>query len=160
MSTEQDHLRRCVELAAEAVAAGDAPFGSVLVAADGTVLAEDRNRTVTGRDPLAHPEIELVRWAVSHLDEVERAAATVYTSGEHCAMCSTAHGWAGLGRIVFATSGEQLRAWAAEAGVPAGPVAPLSLHDVLPEHPVEGPFPEHAEAVRELHLAHWGRSST
>ncbi len=43
------HLRRCVELAAEAVEAGDFPFGSVLAAADGTVLAEDRNREVTTR---------------------------------------------------------------------------------------------------------------
>jgi tRNA(Arg) A34 adenosine deaminase TadA len=41
---ELPHLRRCVELAAEAVDAGDFPFGSVLVAADGRVLAEDRNR--------------------------------------------------------------------------------------------------------------------
>ena len=42
--TEADlpYLRRCVELATEAVEAGDFPFGSVLVAADGTVLAEDR----------------------------------------------------------------------------------------------------------------------
>jgi len=40
--TEADlpHLRRCVELATEAVEAGDFPFGSVLVAANGTVLAE------------------------------------------------------------------------------------------------------------------------
>jgi hypothetical protein len=47
--TEADlpHLRRCVELAAEAVEAGDFPFGSVLIAADGTVLAEDRNQEVT-----------------------------------------------------------------------------------------------------------------
>ena len=30
------HLRRCVELAAEAVDAGDFPFGSVLVAGDGS----------------------------------------------------------------------------------------------------------------------------
>ena len=44
--TEADlpHLRRCVELATEAVEAGDFPFGSVLVTANGTVLAEDRNR--------------------------------------------------------------------------------------------------------------------
>ncbi|MGH3394790.1 MAG: hypothetical protein ACRDPO_08890 [Streptosporangiaceae bacterium] len=41
------HLRRCVELAAVAVEAGDFPFGSVLAAADGTVLAEDRNREMT-----------------------------------------------------------------------------------------------------------------
>ena len=33
------HLRRCVELAAEAVEAGDFPFGSVLVDASATVLA-------------------------------------------------------------------------------------------------------------------------
>ena len=39
------HLQRCVELAAEAVDAGDFPFGSVLVAADDQVLAEDRTRS-------------------------------------------------------------------------------------------------------------------
>ena len=55
------YLRRCVELAAEAVAAGDFPFGSVLVAADGTVLAEDRNREVTVGDPTRHPEFALAR---------------------------------------------------------------------------------------------------
>ncbi len=38
------YLRRCVELASEAVDAGDFPFGSVLVAGDGRVLAEERNR--------------------------------------------------------------------------------------------------------------------
>ena len=54
------HLRRCVELAAEAVDAGDFPFGSVLVAADGRVLAEDRNRENTMSDATRHPEFELV----------------------------------------------------------------------------------------------------
>ena len=46
--TEADlgHLRRCVQRAAAAVAAGDFPFGSVLAAADGSVLAGDRNREV------------------------------------------------------------------------------------------------------------------
>ena len=32
------------------------------------------------------------------------AACTVYTSGEHCPMCSAAHAWVGLGRIVYAVS--------------------------------------------------------
>jgi tRNA(Arg) A34 adenosine deaminase TadA len=45
---EQRHLRRCVELAAAALAEGDEPFGSVLVAADGTALAEDHNRVASG----------------------------------------------------------------------------------------------------------------
>ena len=45
ISTEDlRHLARCVELAETAVGLGDEPFGSVLVAADGTVLLEDHNR--------------------------------------------------------------------------------------------------------------------
>ena len=57
--TEADlpHLRRCVELATEAVEAGDFPFGSVLVAEDGTVLAEDRNRGGHHRGPDAPPRV-------------------------------------------------------------------------------------------------------
>ena len=61
------HLRRCVELAAEAVDAGDFPFGSVLVAADGRVLAEDRNRENTMGDATRHPEFELARWAAANM---------------------------------------------------------------------------------------------
>ena len=74
--TEADlsYLRRCVELAAEAVAAGDFPFGSVLVGEDGTVLAEDRNREVTAGDPTRHPEFELARWAATNMIPRERAA--------------------------------------------------------------------------------------
>ena len=49
------HLRRCVELAAEAVEGGDFPFGSVLVAGDGRVLAEDRNRENSRGDATLHP---------------------------------------------------------------------------------------------------------
>lgn len=43
MITDHDmqHLRRCVALAAEALEAGDKPFGSVLVDSDGQVLRED-----------------------------------------------------------------------------------------------------------------------
>jgi tRNA(Arg) A34 adenosine deaminase TadA len=81
----------------------------------------------------------------------ERAAATVYTSGEHCPMCSAAHGWAGLGPIVYATSTKQMGAWLAELGVGPAPVLPLSIPDVVPGVAVAGPVPELAEQVRELH---------
>lgn len=92
MATKEElvHLRRCLELAAEALEAGDQPFGSVLVGADGKVLAEDRNRISSG-DSTRHPEFELARWAAEHLSPEERARATVYTSGEHCPMCAAAH---------------------------------------------------------------------
>jgi tRNA(Arg) A34 adenosine deaminase TadA len=145
------HLRRCVELAAEAVEAGDTPFGSVLVAADGTVLAEDRNREVTTGDPTRHPEFALARWAATNMTPPERAAATVYTSGEHCPMCAAAHGWAGLGRIVYPTSSQQLGGWLAGLGVSPARVLPLAITQVVPDLVVAGPAPELAEQVHDLH---------
>lgn len=145
------HLRRCVDLAAEAVAAGDFPFGSVLAAPDGRVLAEDRNREVTEGDPTRHPEFELARWAARNMTGPERAVATLYTSGEHCPMCSAAHGWTGLGRIVYATSSAQLVGWLADLGVSPAPVLPLAINQVVPGIPVAGPVRELTGPVRELH---------
>lgn len=145
------HLRRCVELAAEAVAAGDFPFGSVLVAGDGRVLAEDRNRENTMGDSTRHPEFELARWAAANMTAGQRAAATVFTSGEHCPMCSAAHAWVGLGRIVYVSSSGQLIAWLAELGVPPSPVIPLAISQVAPGLVVQGPVPRLDEEVHDLH---------
>ncbi|CAL9323061.1 nucleoside deaminase [Streptomyces sp. SudanB182_2057] len=154
---ELRYLRRCVELAEEALDAGDEPFGSVLVAGDGTVLAEDRNR-VAGGDRTRHPEFELARWSAARLTAEERAAATVYTSGEHCPMCSAAHAWVGLGRIVYIVSSVQLSGILAELGVPAPPVRTLPVRDVAPGVAVAGPVPELLDDVRELHRRfHSGR---
>lgn len=146
---ELRHLRRALELATEALEAGDEPFGSVLVGADGTVLAEDRNRVGSG-DPTRHPEFELARWAASNLGPAERAGATVFTSGEHCPMCAAAHGWVGLGRIVYAASSRQLAGWVAELGAPPSPVRTLAVTEIVPGLAVRGPVPELAEAVHDL----------
>ena len=145
------HLRRCVELAAEALDAGDEPFGSLLTGPDGTVLTEDRNR-VGGGDSTRHPEFELARWSAEHLSPGERAASTVYTSGEHCPMCSAAHAWVGLGRIVYASSSAQLTQWLTALDAPPSPVAALSINAVAPGIETDGPVPDLAEAVHALHV--------
>nr|ACR33039.1 cytosine/adenine deaminase [Actinoplanes garbadinensis] len=150
--TDLAHLRRCVDLAREALDDGDEPFGSVLVSADGKVLFEDRNRVRHG-DATQHPEFAISRWAAEHLTPRERASATVYTSGEHCPMCSASHGWVRLGRIVYAASSAQLTAWYKEWGIPAGPVAPLPITTVVPGAVVEGPVPAFEAELRELHRA-------
>ncbi|MDA0567852.1 nucleoside deaminase [Streptomonospora sp. S1-112] len=154
---ELKYLHRCVELATEALEDGDEPFGSVLVGPEGTVLAEDRNR-VAGGDHTRHPEFELARWSAAHLSPAERAAATVYTSGEHCPMCAAAHAWVGLGRIVYVSSSAQLTEWLAEWGVPAPPVRPLPVNEVAPGVVVEGPVPGLAAQVRELQRRFHGRA--
>lgn len=147
---DMSHLRRCVELATEAVDAGDQPFGSILVSRDGDVLFEDRNRT-GGGDPTRHPEFAIARWAAEHLSPEERRQAVVYTSGEHCAMCAAAHGLVGMGRIVYATSTIQLNEWLREFGKPSLGIMPLRITDVVPDAVVTGPVPAFADEVRTLH---------
>ncbi|OUM98176.1 MAG: tRNA-specific adenosine deaminase [Paenibacillaceae bacterium ZCTH02-B3] len=156
MISEQDleYLRRCVELARKALESGDQPFGSVLVSEDGRVLFEDHNR-VSGGDNTRHPEFEIARWAANHLSPEERRLATVYTSGEHCPMCAAAHGHVGLGRIVYAVSSAQLTEWRREMGVELPRVRPIPIQEIIRDAIVDGPAPEFAEEVRELHRRYY-----
>lgn len=148
--TESALLRRCVDLAAEALDDGDEPFGSLIADAEGNVLFEDRNRVKDG-DATRHPEFEIARWAAENLTPEQRASAVTFTSGEHCPMCSAAHAWVGLGRIVYATGTVQLVGWLAEWGVPSGPVSPLPINAVAPGIEVAGPVAEFADEVKALH---------
>lgn len=154
--TDRKHLARCVDLARQAVEEGHKPFGSILVSGDGTVLKEDHNRTGSG-DATAHPEFALARWAGLNLDPSERAKATVYTSGEHCPMCATAHGLVGLGRIVYASSTDQLLSWLDDLGVEGFPFKAIPVKELLPNHTVSGPDETFAADIRELHARAHGR---
>jgi tRNA(Arg) A34 adenosine deaminase TadA len=151
-----EHLRRCVELARVALEDGDEPFGSVLVDGDGATRYEDRNRVKDG-DHTRHPEFAIARWAVDNMTPDERAGATVYTSGEHCPMCSAGHAWVGLGRIVYAASSQQLSQWLSEWGAPAPPVASLPINSVAPRLSVDGPAPELTDTMRALYEAKFRR---
>lgn len=152
MITDQDivHLKRCVDLARKALELGDEPFGSILVSAEGNVLFEDHNH-VAGGDHTQHPEFAIARWAAENMTPEERAKATVYTSGEHCPMCSAAHGWVGLGRIVYASSSQQLAEWLEGLGVAPSKVYNLSIQQVIRDAVVDGPVPELAQEVYALH---------
>ena len=152
------HLRRAVELAREASDGGDGPFGSVLVDAAGAERFADHNREASTGDATRHPELEIVRWAVTHLTPDERATATVYTSGEHCAMCAAAHAWVGLGRIVYVASALQIAGWRATVGAPRSPVATLPITTVAPGLTVEGPVDELVDEVRVLIERHSRRA--
>ena len=148
------HLDRCVELARAALDDGNAPFGAILVAGDGRVLHEARNLT-GGGDTTRHPEFEIARWAAENLAPVRRVRATVYTSCEHCPMCAAAHGWVGLGRIVFAMPAAQLWQWLADWGAPAYPVAALPITAVVPRAVVDGPAPGLQDQLKVLFQARY-----
>jgi tRNA(Arg) A34 adenosine deaminase TadA len=120
------HLRRCIELAREARDGGNQPFGSLLVGPDGSVLLELMN-TVGAGDVTGHPELALAGWASQHMTADARAGATLYTSCESCTMCAGGQYWAGIGRLVFALSSEQLGTMVPEGA----PMLQLSSREVF-----------------------------
>jgi tRNA(Arg) A34 adenosine deaminase TadA len=67
-------------------------------------------------------------------------------------MCSAAHAWVGLGRIVYASSSAQLTQWLTALGAPPSPVAALSINAVAPGIETDGPVPDLAEEVHALHV--------
>ena len=147
---DYQYLVKAVDLAELAVEKGDQAFGSILVSEAGVILFEGHNEVSSG-DHTRHPEFAIARWAANHLSENDRLKATVYTSGEHCPMCAAAHGWVGLGRIVFASSSTQLQAWSKEFGWKESPVKVLPIEEVINNCIVEGPVDDLAERVKGLH---------
>lgn len=150
-STDKAFLHRTIQLAQEALEAGNDPFGSLLVDANNKILKEDRNRIHTESNLSLHPEFTLALWAQRNLSAADRAAATVYTSGEHCPMCAAAHAYAGLGRIVYASSARQLEGWMGELGAEKGVVKALGIREVAPGLVVDGPAADLGGLVFELH---------
>jgi tRNA(Arg) A34 adenosine deaminase TadA len=107
-AADKTFLRRAIAIAANAVTLGDAPYGSLLAGADGTILAEAHNTVRRDNDITAHPELKLARWAARELDPDTAARTTMYTSCQPCTMCAGGLVRSGLGRVVYALSTEQL----------------------------------------------------
>ena len=108
--TAADHepMRQAIEASREAVAEGNMPFGATLVSPEGSLLWTARNNQITRGDCTGHAELVLVREATAKLGGDALRGGTVYASGEPCAMCSGAMFWAGIRRVVFAASQQDI----------------------------------------------------
>ena len=62
MMTDEEMMRRCLDLARVASEKGDSPVGSLIVK-DGRVVARGVEAVKAGSDPTAHAEIEALRSA-------------------------------------------------------------------------------------------------
>lgn len=91
-----------LDAARAAAAAGEAPVGAVVVAADGETLAVAGNAPVAEHDPTAHAEIRALRAAAAKLRNYRLAGATLYVTLEPCAMCAGAISHARIARLVVA----------------------------------------------------------
>jgi tRNA(adenine34) deaminase len=99
MNSDERHLRRAMELAAEAEAAGDVPIGAVLVC--GERVFEAKNEKESRPDATAHAEMLALRKAAEALRVWRLADATIYVTKEPCVMCAGAMVAARIGRLVY-----------------------------------------------------------
>ena len=108
------YLRQAIALADKARARGNRPFGALIVAADGQVLAEAWNSTGETGDCTAHAETSAVRLASPAHSREALAGATLYSSAEPCVMCAGAIYWANIGRVVYGIDAVRLRVFRGE----------------------------------------------
>jgi guanine deaminase len=105
-------MARAIELSERTslVDRAGAPFGAVVVRG-GAILAEGANRAAAENDPTWHAEIEAIRNACRTAATVQLSGATLYASGEPCAMCMAAARWAGIKEIYYASTHEDVLAY-------------------------------------------------
>jgi tRNA(Arg) A34 adenosine deaminase TadA len=110
MPSDEDYLRLTLGIAREARSAGNHPFGAILVGPDGVVLMQAGNSHSAAGDRTAHAERVLMTQASMAHPASFLAECTLYSSAEPCAMCAGAAYWAGIGRVVYGLSEDDLRA--------------------------------------------------
>lgn len=95
-------MRRALDAAAAAAAAGDVPIGAVLLGPDGSELAVAGNEREQSGDPTAHAEMLVLRRGAAALCDAWRLEdCTLVVTLEPCAMCAGALVNARVGRLVF-----------------------------------------------------------
>jgi len=82
-------MRRALDLAAEAAAAGEVPVGAVVTLGE-KIVAETRNGMRGLNDPTAHAEMEAIRAAAAKLGTSRLDECTLWVTLEPCAMCAAA----------------------------------------------------------------------
>ena len=94
-------MRRALDLAREAAAAGEVPVGAVVTCGD-EIVAESRNGMRGSNDPTAHAEMVAIRAAATKLGSSRLDECTLWVTLEPCAMCAAAVALARMKALRFA----------------------------------------------------------
>ena len=79
-------------------------FGAVIVAKDGTVIADGVYRGFAENDPTWHAETHAIRVACAALKKPKLDGCILYTNAEPCPMCLAASYWAEIDGIFYAST--------------------------------------------------------
>ena len=93
-------MRRALDEAQAAAAAGEVPVGAVVTLGD-RVLGVGRNRMRADADPTAHAEIVALREAAAMLGTERLDGCDLWVTLEPCAMCAGAMALARVRRLYF-----------------------------------------------------------
>ena len=94
-------MRRALDLAAAAAAAGEVPVGAVVTKAD-RIVAEAANAMRGQLDPTAHAEMVAIRRAAEALGTNRLDGCVLWVTLEPCAMCAAAISLARLDGLRYA----------------------------------------------------------
>lgn len=107
MMTDEEMMRRCLDLARVALEKGDSPVGSLIVK-NGRIVARGIEAVKARSDPTAHAEVEALRSACARLQTLDLSGSVLYTNVEPCWMCSYAIRQTRIARVVFGLRNEQV----------------------------------------------------
>ena len=131
--SEADLMRLAIAKTREGIAAGQSPFGAILVK-DGGVVASTHNTVWRDTDPTAHAEVNCLRAAAKALGTIELKGCTLYSTCEPCPMCLAAIHWAKVDRVVYgATIADAAAAGFAELHVHARSLAEMGRSPLVVE---------------------------
>jgi tRNA(adenine34) deaminase len=98
--SDEEYMRRALELARRAQDEGEVPVGAVVVL-DGRIVGEGWNRPIAAADPTAHAVIQALRAAAASEKNYRLTGATLYVTLEPCDMCLGAMVHARVARAVY-----------------------------------------------------------
>jgi tRNA(Arg) A34 adenosine deaminase TadA len=153
---DEDYLRQTVAIARTSRAAGNHPFGALLIGPGGEVLLSSGNTYATDRG-VGHAETNVAQAAARAFAPEYLERCTLVTSVEPCCMCAGACYWAGIGTVVYGLSEKRLAELTGDN--PENLTLDLSCHTVFAagRRPVavRGPFPALEEEIVADHLGFW-----
>ena len=106
MDLDETYMRKALEEARAAEAAGEIPIGAVIVCGE-RIIARAHNLTETLNDVTAHAEMQAITMAANQLGGKYLPQCTLYVTVEPCTMCAGAIGWAQIGRLVYGADDEK-----------------------------------------------------
>src|SRR5436853_5135844 len=117
--TDEDFMRRALELAKRAQDEGEVPIGAV-VALDGKIIGEGWNRPIAASDPTAHAEVQAMRAAAAAVGNYRLTGADLYVTLEPCDMCVGAMFHARLKRALYGAKDPKKRVLKSQVTVEGG----------------------------------------